>query len=288
VVETTFQYSILQYKHSIVLGEAINIGIVFHFPTSHQLHFIYGNNQRVRAIYPDFDGGLFNFLLKNIDKRLKFLQESLFKETIASVEFSQILKTSLLPEDATVLQFTAPASGLNSFGDNNKLAEEFAKFLLPGIETKKAEIIRHTEHFLTKRFSHYILDKNKDAISKIQKDYLLKTEVDNNPVEIKFDFAWHNQTFNLVKPISFDLGEEKSIQDKAALNIGYLNLLESFAISHDARFDLLISKPQNKGLFKAFDSAIGLIDGSTSSPKRFIFEDKIEDYSEEALLALSN
>ena len=56
-------YSILQYKHSLLLGEAINIGVLFYFPEENHLEFAYGTSTRARAIYEDFDTTLFNSLI---------------------------------------------------------------------------------------------------------------------------------------------------------------------------------------------------------------------------------
>jgi hypothetical protein len=45
-------YSILQYKHSLALGEILNVGILFYFPEEKQFEFALGDASRLKAIYP--------------------------------------------------------------------------------------------------------------------------------------------------------------------------------------------------------------------------------------------
>jgi hypothetical protein len=55
-----FTYSVLQYKHSLALGEILNVGILFYFPDDGCFEFINGDGSRVKSVYPDFDNSLFN------------------------------------------------------------------------------------------------------------------------------------------------------------------------------------------------------------------------------------
>ena len=59
-MNTQFEYSVLQYKHSPSLGEAINIGLLFSFPRENKIHFVIGNTNRLKCVYPNFDTSIFN------------------------------------------------------------------------------------------------------------------------------------------------------------------------------------------------------------------------------------
>ncbi len=285
---TPFTYSILQYKHSFILGEAVNVGVLFHFPADQKFEFIAGNVHRIKAIYLNFDQTLYHYLIKNIEHKISEASRSFFDSPEARQDFKKYLHTVVLPEDATVLQFTEPVSVLlersgSSDGDRiGKIVDEFAKLLLPGIMTKKPEIVRHTESFLIKRFTHYILEKHRELKKKLVKNQVIKTTVDNRHIELKFDLAWTNGSTNLIKPLSFDLTEEKSIQDKSAINYGYLNLLGDYAERNNFRFDLIVSKPTDKSLWDSYDNALGLLELS-AAPKRIVTETELKDYSEEAV-----
>jgi hypothetical protein len=134
---TPFTYSILQYRHSLVLGEAINVGILFQFPDEEKFEFVSGNAYRLKAIYPDFDQSVYNYLIKSIEKKLKQDNSDLFKFSNSKSNLKEYIHTSLLSEDASVLQFREPIkvlSNKDNFGQDDrieKIVDEFSKLLLP-------------------------------------------------------------------------------------------------------------------------------------------------------------
>jgi hypothetical protein len=103
--------------------------------------------------------------------------------------------------------------------------------------------------------------------------------------EFKFDYAWQNGTLNLVKPISFDLKESKSIADKAYKNLGQFIDLENEAEENNLRYDLIIGRPSSKSLYKDYDHAISLLEKIKHAS--IIEEDKIKQYSLKAIKAIT-
>lgn len=60
-------YSILQYKYSPILNEAVNIGVLFYFPDEEKkLYFIDSGTSRVKALYGDINKKYFNAILRLI------------------------------------------------------------------------------------------------------------------------------------------------------------------------------------------------------------------------------
>lgn len=290
---TPFTYSVLQYRHSLVLGEAINVAILFQFPAAEKVEFVAGNAHRLKAIYPDFDQTIYNYLIKSIERKLKDEGNSLFRSVNIKTDFKKYISNAVLPEDATALQFQEPVNVLGSKSETNteerigKIVDEFSKLLLPGIITKKPDVIRHNEHFLIKKFTGYIFEKHKDLEKKFKKNQIIKTKVNNRNIELKFELTWENGSTNFVKPLSFDLTEEKAIQDKSAINYGYLNLLTEYAIDNNYRFDFIVSKPQNRDLYKSYENALGLLELS-NAPKRIVTERELSEYSDETIERLLN
>jgi hypothetical protein len=275
----------------MVLGEAINVGVLFEFPIQEKLEFVSGNAQRLKAIYPDFDPTVYNYLIKSIEKKLKEEKETLFHNPNLKSDFKRYLHTTILPEDATVLQFQNPISVLGNRKDIGKarsitdIIEAFSRLLLPGVITKRPEIVRHNENFLIKKFTGYFLSYP-ELEGKITRNTVLRTKVDNSEVELKFDFSWQNGSTNFIKPVSFDLSEERLILDKSLVNYGYLNLFGNYAADNNYRFDFLIARPQDKSLYKSYENALGLLN-QANAPKRLITEENLKDYSDEAISSLS-
>lgn len=287
-MSTTFSYSVLQYKHSLILGEAINVGILFEFPVEQKVEFVAGNGHRLKAIYPDFDQYIYNYLIKSIENKLKDEQGTFVNYFNVRTGFNKNISSILLPEDATVLQFQESVNVVGRKSEDSQaknidqIVEEFSRLLLPGIFTKKPDVIRHNENFLIKKFTSYILGKHKDLEKKLIRNQVIKTKVEDRDIELKFELAWENGSLNLIKPLSFDLTEEKAIQDKSATNYAYLNLLSNFAKNNNYRFDFIVSKPQDKHLYKSYDNALGLLELS-NAPKRIITENNLNSYSEETI-----
>jgi hypothetical protein len=281
----SFTYSILQYHHSLILGESINVGILFWFPSNEEIYFISGNINRIKSLYSDFDQSVYNYLAKSITNKIKSDKNSSFSLDSSS-DFKKFIKTSILPEDATVLQFQDPVNIiLDKINiDIQKTIEEFSNLLLPGLINVKTGLIRHNEHFLIKQFTDILTEHPyyRNIEKKLLKNQVITTNVNNTDIQIKFDFAWQNGSINIIKPLSFDLTEEKNILDKSLLNYGYLNLLSDYAKENNYRFDFIISKPQEKSLFKTYENALGLLENS-DAPKRIILEEELVNYSLETL-----
>jgi hypothetical protein len=272
-----------------VLGEVINAGILFQFPHQESIQFVTGNAHRLKSIYTDFDQIVYNYLVRHIEKKLKDDFHSLFNAFSTNTAFKKYIGTAILPEDATVLQFQDPVTVKipreNSGHFIKEVIDEFSALLLPGVIIRKPEIIRHNEYFLIKRFTGYVFEKHKELEEKFIKNTILKTTVQDRDIELKFDLSWQNGTTNLIKPLNFDVAEEKTIQDKSLFHFGYLSLLEDYARQENLRFDFIVSTPQNKELFSAYENALGLLELS-KAPKKIITERQIKQYSEEAIEVL--
>jgi|GEM_PF-890263 hypothetical protein len=280
----TFTYSILQYKHSLLLREAINVGIIFYFPTDGQFQFVSGNHQRVKSIYLDFDLTVYNSIVNRLKKRLK-TKYNLFEElTNKSKSFQEYLNSNVLAEDATVLQFTEPIISVDTFNDIDTTVKKFSELLLPGIITASPVEDKRNEQFLLKTYLGYILAKDNQAENKISKNRL----INYRGLTLNFDYYWklrkgsRAKTTNLVKPISFDLKEPTEIQKKSVEYFGYLELLKPYADKNDVRFDLLIAKPKDENLLNKYEEAIRRIKKAKSA-KRLITESELSAYSDETV-----
>jgi hypothetical protein len=269
-----FTYSILKYNHSFVLGESLNVGVLFSFEQDPVLHFVSGNHQRVKSIYPSFDANIFIAITKGIKRKLsQKTAQDLFPEQ-KDYSFKEYINTILLPEDSTSLQFSDPFFAINSFGTSQKAIEEFAKILLPDQDLKKDEF-RHNETYILKKYTDYIAAKNINVDFRMRKNQLIEIK----GLKMNFELSWKNGTVHLVKPISFDLKVEYDIQNKSAQYFGYLDLLTEYAKRNDYTFDLLIGKPQDKKLYNSYDDALYILD-RTIAPKTLVTEEKLEEYSD--------
>jgi len=277
-----FTYSVLQYKHSLALGESLNVGILFYFSEEDIFEFVSGDGYRAKAIYPDFDNSLFNGYLKVINSKVKN-HIDLFNEKPIGSDFAKYIHKNILSEDAAGLIFSEPTQVKNVFNDRNKAVAEYSKLLLPGINVEKPSIIKHNENYIIRKFNGYVFGQDKSLESKFERNEVIKTKHFN----IKFDLSWQKNTRNFIKPISFDFTDELSIQTKAAVFYSYITDLSEYASANNSRFDFLVSKPQNVDLYRFYENALDFLD-STKTFKRLITEDELETYSQNLLSELSS
>lgn len=146
---------------------------------------------------------------------------------------------------------------------------------MPEPEPKKEEG-RHNEGFILKQFTDQITRRQIVIEHRMSRNKLIEVK----GVRLNFDLSWKNSSVHLVKPISFDLKEDRDIQNKSATFFGYLDLLTDHARLNDYTFDLLIGKPQDESLKGAYEDALYVLDRA-HAPKAIITEEKLEEYSAE-------
>lgn len=276
-----FKYSVLQYKHSLALGEILNVGILFYFPDVGSFEFVNGDGSRVKSVYPDFDNSLFNGYIKTIQTKVK-KKIDLFRQSPSNAEFEDFIKKYILAEDAAGLIFREPVQVKNVFLDNKQAVEAYSQLLLPGIIIAKPVITRHNEYYILKEFNGYITQKDKEIESKLVKNEL----VDAGNFKVKFDLSWVNQTKNYIKPISFDLNDETTIANKSFQYSGLINALDTTNPQRKLRFDFLISAPIEPNLQRPFQNALDILDSARGN-KKLIVEEEWESYSEQLIAEIA-
>jgi hypothetical protein len=275
-----FTYSLLQYKHSLVLGEALNVGILFHFPQEKKLEFVSGNGYRAKAIYPDFDNSLFNSYIKVITTKIAN-RVDLFSDGSIDTNIGDYIQKNILARDAAGLIFGEPVQVSNVFETSQAAIEQYSTLLLPGIITEKPILRRHNEQFIIKRYTGYVFQQNKALEKRLLRNQVVHTK----NLTLKFELAWQAGKLNLVKPLSFDLLNTHSIQEKAATFFGYIAALETYAKDNNARLDLLISKPQDKALKNDYENALDFL-AWAKTDKDLITEDKWDAYFQKTVQSL--
>jgi hypothetical protein len=260
------------------LGEILNVGILVYFPEDKLLEFAHGDGTRVKAIYPKFNNALFNSYFKAIQNNINKAFD-LFSRDPYIDSFFDFIHKNILSEDAAGLVFSQPSQIPNVFNNKEIAISEISKLFLPGIDIIKPKIEKRNENYIIREFTQYLLGGSKEKLDRLVKEPIIKT----NHFEHKFSYSWNfANTTNYIKPISFDLSSEIDISTKAAQHVGYLTDLQNYGVQL-ANFDFLIAKPLNKDLNSSYQNALDFID-SVKISKKLIFEDKIQNYTQEIFL----
>jgi len=281
-----YKYCILKYKHTPFLDESINIGLLIFYSNTGDFSFTYSKNlSRIKNIYNNIPERTIKEYLKQIDKKLAKLSSS--NDIFYKLEVDDLpsfISRYLLPFDGSVLQFTNCKTYLQ-----NDFQNDFIKEILVNkyfIDDIKFHFNQPKEPQLSQQFYNNLKGLDFKSINKNEKkffvDYTIVNETGN---EFKFDYAWQNGSLNLIKPISFDLKESKSIAEKAYKNLGQFIDLENEAKKNNLRYDLLLGKPKSKNLFKDYDHAISLLEKIKYA--KIIEENEIDGYSNKAIKAIT-
>lgn len=274
-----FTYSILQYKHSQILNETVNIGILFFFPESKDFYFTKGDTSRVKCIYQDIDSTLIDRALSSIYKKVEANKEfdtnSLFRSDLFPKDFSNKLTELLIP-DSSSIQFSKPYTAALNYTEYKSVAQKFSDLLLPKID-KNLDHSTLREPYIIKRFVEKIKSRNIVVDAHLRRDHVVRDQ----GVEVKFDVSWKNGATHLLRPISFDLKKREEITIKSANNFGRLTLLGDAAKFYDYTFDLLLIKPRNEQFLEAYDDAKKILN-KINAPKSIIEEENVDAYADEA------
>ena len=279
----TFTYALLQYRHSQILGEVLNIGLVAFFPTEQKLTFIYPDKLiRLRLAYPSLPEKTIKSYLKYFEERVTDLnqQHSFFSRNYLEHSLERLLNEEFIAPDSSSLQFGNFKTAVLYTNDIQKIIDQLYNLYFSVFQVHETHTGRVDESILLKKYTNYLKSLlPNDQLLKDTKGVFIDYAVNNNDhSSLKFEIAWEAaQSLHLVKPISFDLLKADSINRKAYQYFGQFADLQETAESNNYLFDVILAKPKRKGLSKAYDNAIRLLE----KPNRvsLIEQDGLDQYA---------
>ena len=79
-MENKYTYSLLKYKHSPLLGESLNLGLLVYFTNENRLHFLYSKNlSRVKSVYSNIPEKIIRNYLREIGNKIELLNNKIAK-----------------------------------------------------------------------------------------------------------------------------------------------------------------------------------------------------------------
>ncbi|GAB3712996.1 hypothetical protein GCM10027592_51900 [Spirosoma flavus] len=283
-MNSVFYYSLLQYRYAQSLGEVLNIGVLLLFPEQRTATFLHPERLgRIRKLYPKFSEKVIRSYFKGIVARTKQLtkQPEIFADYEAHPR--QLIDNEILIRDSSALQFGELKTAVLYTEDLSAIGEQFYKLYLSFYEETQHNV-RHDESYLLKEYQKRLQRRLNGLLSREAFDHPITVKLEGTNFAYQFAFAWQNGSFNLVKPVSFDLKLEQSITDKATLNVGQFTVLRPFAEQRNARFDVLVARPKDRQLYKPYDQAIQLL--SDQPFVKIVEEEQLDTYSEKTAKAL--
>lgn len=284
-MENKYTYSLLKYKHSALLGESLNIGLLVYFNNNNSFHFIFNNRlSRLKSIYQNFPEKTIKNYLREINSKVSLVNNKIDDFYLIEItkSFDLFISNYFLPLDGSALQFDESIFNFQYSKKNEIILNYLNNIYL----FEPSEIKKDKEYELAKKFYHKV-KKHVDEVGKsnnpnFYKDYKVQNKTG---VEFNFKYAWQNGSLNLVKPLNFDLSEPRYVANKAHLTYGLLVDLEDVAIKKNLNYDLLLGIPTKKDLFKEYDHSKKLL--GQLDRINLIEESLIDNYSQKLIKSIS-
>lgn len=261
----TFSYVQLQYHHSQILGEVLNVGLFAYFPEKNQLRFIYPEKLiRLRLAYPDVHEKSIRSYLKYFESRVSELNLSpeIFANYNLAESFLNFLHAEFLQSDSSALQLGQVKKSVMYSASLEVIADQLYNLYFSVFKQQEAVSGRIDESNLLVKYKKIFNEINLKS-SKSDLETALKFDfkiAKNSGPPLNFEVAWSDKRLlHLIKPISFDLLKSESIQNKAYRFYGQFLDLDSYATENSIKFDLLLANPKSKSLFKTYDNALRLL-----------------------------
>lgn len=237
---------------------------------------------RIRKLYPKFAEKTIRSYFKGIAARTNQLskQQEIFANYAEHPR--QLIDNEILIRDSTALQFGELKTSVLYTDDLAAISDQFYKLYLSFYDEDEHKV-RHDESYLLKEYQKRLQRSLAGLLSREAFERPLTVKPEGTNFSYQFAFGWQNGSYNLVKPVSFDLKLEQSITDKATLNVGQFTVLRPYAEQRNTRFDVLVARPKDQGLYKPYEQAVQLL--AELPHVEIVEEDQLDSYSEKTAAA---
>lgn len=262
-----YTYTVLRYRHDPLAGEVVNVGIVLHAPQSGFLQCAmrttYG---RLSKLYPDFEGSALTADLRRIQTALKRLADAEMSDLFSSVDDAAKFARRVVDDPAGSYFWSEVKSGITKSPEDDlkRIFQRYIGRFEAVSKTRKsdADVWRPARDKLIERH-----------LAEFFESKTIRSKRD----EVEFDHAWKNGIWHCFQPLSFDLADVDSIQNKAARWVGHMVGLST--ADDQFRPYFIVGQPSEPRLANAYERAIAFLgEAPTAHAPRVIREEEIDAF----------
>lgn len=206
-----YSYVVLQYRHDVWVGEALNAGVLLYSETARFLKLKARTGQgRFASAYPDLDHGALRDAIKALERRFDKIAtgSGLLLPSGSAIDVGRKV---LIPDDSS-LSWGVTGSGVAPDPDA-ALAKIYARFV--GRYDKAAGRDARTDDMVFETVRRKL--EIAELLQRVQPHV-----VHSQFATIPFDHAIENGAWHVIQPLSFDSADEERMLDKAAKWAGRL------------------------------------------------------------------
>lgn len=281
-MDKIFKYCTLQYVHSQLLAERLNVGILFYFPAQRQLVFRpFGRLRKFKWLYPAFPTEHVIRYLKELETGARLTGRTI--QSVSQLDFERVLEKNLLTVESAPFQFSQVKSAVLYSTSIDKIIADYCSIYErdseKGVELGKTQPQKDSP---IRKFKGYLENIFPDLEAQLLPAQSIRAE----KVTFKPDLVWQNGSTNLVKEIVFPKNEDNLLDKALALNRKADYLIDT-ARANKYRFDFLVQKPIEEKLQAPYRNALDILN-EIKAPKKIVTENELESYAKNAATDIKN
>jgi hypothetical protein len=250
-----YTYVVLRYRHDPLAGEAVNVGVVLHAPTSRFLGARFRRTYgRISRVFPDLEGSALRRDLAAIEHAFARLSRKEGDDLFFESHNAATLAHRVIGKDDGSLIWSELGSGISS-SPTKTLDDLFSRFVSRYDDTSR---YRRSDADVWRPFRDRLLERE---IGEIFERKRFRSPLD----EVEFEHAWKNGKWHCFQPLSFDLANVDSIQEKAARWVGHMVGLSNASDPFQPYF--IVGKPSDEKLMGAYERAVDFISEAPLDPR---------------------
>ncbi|MBX7248927.1 MAG: DUF3037 domain-containing protein [Caulobacteraceae bacterium] len=270
-----YSYAVLRYRHDAVAGELINVGVLVHSSkTGFSRACLRRSYGRFSSLYPDLNGRALTAEFKRIENAVKRLAKRKIDMFSSKADAASIGK-QVVDDPAGSYLWSEAAYGIAD--DLDRATEQlFERYVtrFDAVQMQRrsdADVWRPARDLLAER-----------KLAELLGPKTIRSRRD----EVEFDHALKNGLWHCLQPLSFDLADSDSINQKAARWVGHMVGLA--AAEEEFRTYFIVGAPSQPQLREAYERALlFLSEAPASIAPRVIEEAELPTLVEELAAQVS-
>lgn len=267
----SYTYCLVKYVHNPAAGEMLNIGVLLCAPA--ELYFEARFNhyyERLSNTFADFNGDHYREIIKDIESSLSRIRDLHSSSTLfvikERIETTEQLASQIMPDKGLSIQFGAMLAGLTSDLDS-EIEHIFNQTVISQYPQKEKKSRDDEEVWAA--FRKPLHQKQIDR-------YLQPKHFVSEAYDYKFEHAFKNERWHVLKPVTLDYAQAQTIQDRATKILGEASALEGN--EELGKVYILLGEPKLNSHKNAYNKAKNLLN-KIPIDKEIIEEDAAEDFA---------
>ncbi len=248
-----YSYAVLQYRHDVWVGEALNVGVLFFSEMARYLKMKTRTGRgRIANAYPDLDHSALRDAVTALELRFDKISTTsgLFLPKGSAIEVGE----QVLTPNASSLSWGVTGSGV---AENlpDALEKTYARFVGRYDQATGREVRTDDMVFEAVRRKLQLAE----LYQRVQPHV-----VHSRFATIPFDHAIENGMWHVIQPISFDSADENRMLDKATKWVGRLQSISDRA--NEVKPYFVTGKPSDQALLPQYRRMVDFLKASPMQP----------------------